>query len=70
MFDYIEIDIRGVKQIDKYEEFCEKLLEINQKDILQMQYYSRVFAEETLGDPFCKYFLIFEYCESSIQTEI
>ncbi len=34
MFDYIEIDLRGVKAIDKYEEFSEKLLEINHKDIL------------------------------------
>lgn len=35
-----------------------------------MKYYSRVFVEENLGDPFCKYFLIFEYCESSLETEM
>lgn len=70
MFDYVEMDLRGVDTIDSYEEYCEKLLDIDQKEILLMKFYSRVFVEETLGDPFCKYFLIFEYCESSLETEI
>ncbi|KAL4432472.1 hypothetical protein ABPG74_013326 [Tetrahymena malaccensis] len=70
MFDYIEMDLRGVETIDKYENYCESLFEINQKEILQMKFYSRVFVEESLGDPYCRYFLIFEYCESSVETEI
>lgn len=28
MFDYVEMDLRGVKQIDEYEEYCEQVLNI------------------------------------------
>lgn len=34
MFDYIEMDLRGVETIDKFEDYCESLYDINQKEIL------------------------------------
>jgi serine/threonine protein kinase len=37
---------------------------------MKLYKYSRVFVEDGLSEPYCKFFLIFEYCESSLRNEI
>lgn len=64
------MDIKEINYFDKFVDFCEELLSFNHPNILRLIYYSRVFVEETLGDAFCKFFLIFEYSESSVENEI
>ena len=38
--------------------------------ILKLHKYSRVFGCENLDSPYCKYFLIFDYCESNVKNEM
>ena len=66
----MEMDLKEVNKFDKFSAFCETLIQIDHPHIQKLIKYSRVFAEEELCAPYCKFFLIFEYCESSVHNEI
>jgi serine/threonine protein kinase len=43
---------------------------LDHPNILKLHNYSYLFVQENHGDPFCKFFLVFEYCESSLVVEM
>ena len=69
MYDYKEI-IKEGEDIEKQKELCKELTTLSHPNLLKLQYYSYCFIEETHGNPYCKFFLVFEYCESSLDREI
>ncbi|KRX09429.1 Protein kinase-like domain [Pseudocohnilembus persalinus] len=78
LFDYFEHVIKvnilkaneDANKIDEFAQFCENLFKIDNNSILKLHYYARFFAEPDLGEAFCKYLLVFEYTESTLESEI
>ena len=64
------MDLYDSKQFDSFVTYCEKISKIEHENILKLHYYSRVFTSDNISFPYCKFFLIFEYCESSVEGEI
>ena len=60
MFDYKEI-IKDGDDIEKQKLLCKDLVTLNHPNILKLMTYSYCFIEETHGNPYCKFFLVFEY---------
>jgi hypothetical protein len=43
---------------------------LEHKTICKLHNYSYLFIQEQHGDPFCKFFLIYDYCEQSISNQL
>jgi len=43
---------------------------LEHKNISKLHNYSYLFVQESHGDPFCKFFLVFEYCEQGLCNEL
>ena len=69
IYDYLEIIARGA-EIDETIKFCEDLLKLNHPNILKLNVYTYIFMQENLGDPYAKFFLVFDYTENSLDKEI
>ena len=69
MYDYREV-IKENDDIERQKDLCSDLLTLNHPNILKLITYSYCFIEESHGFPYCKFFLVFEYCESSLDREI
>ena len=69
MYDYKEV-IQQSDGIDAQIDLCDKILTLSHPNILKLVTYSYCLLEETHGDPYCKFFLVFEYSESSLDREI
>lgn len=69
MYDYKEV-IKENEDIEKQKQRCQDLMNLNHPNILKLLTYSYCFIEENHGFPYCKFFLVFEYCESSLDREI
>ena len=69
MYDYKEV-IQLSDGIDAQIDLCDKIITLSHPNILKLVTYSYCLLEETHGDPYCKFFLVFEYSESSLDREI
>ena len=70
IYDYAEL-IEKNDDIDLQRKFCENMKKnLKHPNLLKLREYSYVFIEETHGNPYCKFFLVFEYSESSLDREM
>lgn len=69
LYDYIELDLRD-EIIDQQRDYCDHMLTLQHDNLLNMKSYTFLFKEDVLDDPYCKFYMVFEYSESSLFREL